>query len=42
MTPRVRRFSLLFKIVAFLALGTTVVVGAIDFLLVPEPYTYIY
>lgn len=39
-TPRVRRFSLLFKIVAFLALGTNVVVAAIDFLLVPEPHRH--
>ena len=37
-TPRVRRFSLLFKIVAFLLLAATVVVMAIDFLLVPEPH----
>lgn len=37
-TPRIRRFSLLFKIIAFLLLAATVVVMAIDFLLVTEPH----
>ena len=37
-TPPVRRFSLLFKIVAFVLLAATMVVMAIDFLLVPEPH----
>lgn len=37
-TPRIRRFSLLFKVVAFLLLAATVVAMAIDFLLVTEPH----
>ena len=39
-TPRVRRFGMLFKIVAFLLLATNVVAGAIDFLLVEEPHRH--
>ena len=39
-TPRVRRFGMLFKIVAFLLLAANVVAGAIDFLLVEEPHRH--
>ena len=39
-TPRVRRYSLLFKIIAFLLLAATVVVMAIDFLLVENPHKH--
>ena len=38
--PRIHRAGMLYKIVAFIALGCCMAVGAVDFLLIDTPHTH--